>query len=62
MTIKFTVNKAGLRQLEREMAKNMKKAVKRKLPLGTEIVDADAEEIAREATKEIESAFKRAAK
>ena len=27
MTIKFTINKAGLRQFEREMARNIKKAI-----------------------------------
>jgi transcriptional regulator with XRE-family HTH domain len=61
-TVKFTINKAGLCQLERDMAKNIKKVVQRKLPRGAKIVDGDAEEIAREATKEIESVFKRLGK
>lgn len=61
-TVTLTINKAGLRQLEREMAKNIERAVQRKLPSGAKIADGDAEEIAKEATKEIESAFKRAAK
>ena len=57
-TLTLTMNKAGLRQLQRRMAKNIKEAVQRKLPPGAKMVDADAEEIAKEATKEIESAFK----
>jgi transcriptional regulator with XRE-family HTH domain len=61
-TVTLTINKAGLRQLERKMAKNIKEAVQRKLPPRAKMVDADAEEIAKEATKEIESAFKRFAK
>ena len=62
MTLKFTINKAGLRQLERDMGKNIKEAVQRKLRRGARIVDGDAEEIAKEATKEIELAFKRLAR
>lgn len=58
MSIKISVNRAGLRQLEREMAKNIKKAVKRKLPLGARVADGDAEKIARQVSNEIESAFK----
>ncbi len=57
MTIKFTVNKTGLRQLEREMARNIKKAVKKKLPAGSRVADGDAEKIARQVSKHIESAF-----
>lgn len=58
MTIKFSVNRAGLRQLEREMARNIKKAVKKKLPAGVKVADGDAEKIARQVSKQIESAFK----
>jgi len=61
-TIKFTINKAGLRQLKRDMARNITKAVQRKLPRGAKIADGDAEEIAKEATKEIELALKRLAR
>ncbi len=58
MTVKFTIDKAGLRKLEREMAKNIKKAAQRRLPAGTKIADGDADKIAKTVTKEIESAFK----
>jgi len=62
MTIKFTVNKAGLRQLEREMARNIKKAVERKLPAGSSVADGDAEKIATQVSKQIETAFGRIGK
>jgi hypothetical protein len=58
MSIKFTIDRTGLRQLERAMAKNIKKAVQRKLPAGTQVAEGDAEKIARQITQKIESAFK----
>ena len=58
MNVKFTVNKAGLRQLERNMAKNIKSAVRKKLPADAEVADGDAERIAKEVSDEIETAFK----
>jgi len=58
MDFKFTVNRAGLRQFEREVARNIKRAAKKKLPPGATVADGDAEKIAREVAKEIESAFR----
>lgn len=62
MRITFTVNSAALRRLERDMARKIKKAVKRKLPAGAKVRDGDPERIARQVTKEIESAFKKMGK
>jgi len=61
-TVTLTISKAGLRQLQGRMAKNIKKTIQSKLPPGTKMVDADFEEIAKQATKQIESAFRRLAK
>ena len=40
------------------MARKIKKAVKKKLPAGVKVADGDAEKIARQVSKQIESAFK----
>lgn len=58
MNVKFTVNRAGLRQLERDVAKNLRKAIRKKLPAGVDVADGDAEGIAKQVGKEIETAFK----
>ena len=58
MSVKITINKSGLRKLERKMAANIKKSVQNKLPPGTEVADGDAEAIAKDVTKAIEKAFK----
>jgi transcriptional regulator with XRE-family HTH domain len=61
-TVTLTINKAGLRQLQGELAKSIGKAVRSKLPPGSKTRDALAEEIARQATQDLESVLSRMAR
>lgn len=60
MSFKIQIDYVGLRKFERELSKNIKKVVSKKLPPGTQVTDGNSKKIAKKVVKKIEKAFKNA--